>query len=273
METVQGNFTTSNTTARHTIFNTPSPHFKTAVFEGPLDLLLHLIRINQVDIYDIPIAQITEQYLQYVAVLEEIDLASVGEYVLMAATLIEIKSRMLLPRPPQEAGEEDEGEDPRAELVARLLEYQQYQGVVEAFRTWEEMRKKLFFRTAMEHTDDYILPVPEGEAHVSQLYSALMRLLSEAGLEEQPITAVTPRRRLSLRLKMAEILRHLQRAGEEGLSFEALFDLPCPRYDIVLAFLSLLELLRQGRILAFQENPKAPIRLIIIALEEPNEYE
>lgn len=258
---------TAQNVVRQSVFNTPIPHFKTDVFEGPLDLLLHLIRINQVDIYDIPIAQITEQYLQYVAVLEEIDLASVGEYVLMAATLIEIKSRLLLPRPTQEMGEE-EGEDPRAELVARLLEYQQYQGVVEAFRTWEEMRKRLFFRSAMEDTGDYILPVPEGEAHISQLYDALIHLLSQAGLEDQPITAVTPRRRLSLRLKMAEILRRVQNAKEEGLPFEALFDLPCPRYDIVLAFLSLLELLRHGRIRASQSSPHAPILLTFVIQEE-----
>src|SRR5438552_5345747 len=100
------------------------PSFKLAAFEGPLDLLLHLIRENRVDIYDIPIAEITQQYLDYLAEWESLDLAVAGEYIVMAATLLEIKSRMLLPKPP---APEEEYEDPRAELVERLLEYQRYQ--------------------------------------------------------------------------------------------------------------------------------------------------
>jgi len=235
------------------------PHFKTPIFEGPLDLLLHLIRINEVDIYDIPIAEITGQYLVYMELLEELDLAVAGEYVVMAATLIEIKSRMLLPQPPLAEGQE-EAEDPRAELVARLLEYQQYQGMVETFRTWEEMRRQIFFRGALENTDDYILPVPEGEATAQQLVQALQRLLAEAGVEEKAITAVTPRRRLSLRLKMAEIARKVA-THPEGLAFETLFTFPCPRYDIVLTFLALLELLRQGRVRAQQKQTCGPIWL------------
>ena len=269
-ETAESSTTFALAPSKHSIFNVALPHLKLTMFEGPLDLLLLLIRINQVEINDIPIAQITEQYLAYIAVLEEVDYASVGEYLLMAATLIEIKSRMLLPRPPQ-LSEDEEGEDPRLELVARLLEYQQYQGTLETFRVWEELRRKLFFRSGMEQTDDYILPVPAGEAHVSQLYAALQRLLEQAGVEDKQITAVTPRRRLSLRLKMAEMVRAIQRAGEEGIDFEALFELPCPRYDIVLAFLALLELLRHGRVRVEQAGVHAPIRLYILFFEA-NEF-
>src|SRR5438105_10379546 len=100
--------------------------FHLPAFDGPLDLLLHLIRENRIDIYDIPIAQITEQYMEYLALWESLDLAVAGEYLVMAATLVEIKSRMLLPKPPPP--EADEHDDPRAELVQRLLEYQRYQG-------------------------------------------------------------------------------------------------------------------------------------------------
>jgi segregation and condensation protein A len=241
----------------------PMPHFKTPAFEGPLDLLLHLIRANEVDIYDIPIAAITGQYLAYMELLEALDLAVAGEYVVMAATLIEIKSRLLLP---QEAApeHEEEAEDPRAELVARLLEYQQYQGTLETLRTWEELRRQIYFRGALENGDDYILPVPEGEATALQLYQALHRLLEEAGVEDRPITAVTPRRRLTLRLKMAEIARKIVAAHPDGLPFEALFDLPCPRYDIVLTFLALLELLRLGRVRAEQKGMYAAIWLIAV---------
>ena len=105
----------------------PFPNFTTPIFEGPLDLLLHLIRANEVDIYDIPIAEMTRQYLSYMALLEALDLEVAGEYLVIAATLIEIKSRMLLPQAPPQG--DDEAEDPRAELVARLVEYQQFQGI------------------------------------------------------------------------------------------------------------------------------------------------
>jgi len=244
------------------------PHFKTPAFEGPLDLLLHLIRVNEVDISDIPIAEITDQYLAMMDVFESLDLQIAGEYVLLAATLIEIKSRMLLPQAPPLAGEEPE-EDPRAELVARLREYQLYQGTVETLRTWEELRRGLYFRGAAQETDDYILPVPEGEATPLQLFHALHRLLSEAGVDEKPVTAIIPRRRISVRLKMAEILRKINAAGADGLAFENLFILPCPRFDLVLTFLAMLELLRLLRVRARQPRQYGTILLYGLSAEDP----
>ena len=242
---------------------TAAPHFKIPAFEGPLDLLLHLIRAHEVDIYNIPIAEITQQYLDYMELWEALDLTIAGEYVLIAATLIEIKSRMLLPQPKPENPEE-EPEDPRQELVQRLLEYQQYQGTLETLRNWEELRRGIYFRGAAENLDDYMLPVPAGESTGQQLYNALHRLLVEAGVDEKPVTSVTPRKRLSLRLKMAEIARRIERAGTDGILFDALFDLPCPRYDIVLTFLALLELLRHGRIRCEQKTMHAPLWLFAI---------
>ena len=231
----------------------PPPHFKTQAFEGPLDLLLHLIRANEVDIYDIPIAEITRQYLAYMELLDALDLAVAGEYVVIAATLIEIKSRLLLPQMPAAPGDE-EPEDPRAELVARLLEYQQYQGTLETLRGWEELRRSIYFRGALENSDDYILPILEAEAAPLQLYQALHRLLVEAGVDDKPVTSVTPRRRLSLRLKMLELARRILAAYPQRVPFESLFTLPCPRYDIVLTFLALLELLRSGRVRCEQKD-------------------
>ncbi len=247
--------------------NTHAPHFKIPTFEGPLDLLLQLIRTHQVEITDIPIAEITRQYLEHVAIIESLDLAEAGEYLVIAATLIEIKSRMLLPAPPPLPGE-DEPEDPRAELVAKLLEYQMYQGTLETLREWEELRRRLYFRGAVENADDYLLPTPEGEATVSQLYLALHRLLTEAGVDERPVTSVTPRKRVSLRLKMLEIARRVAHAGSGGIAFESLFDLPCPRYDIVLTFLALLELLRGGRVRVDQQSVCGTIWLFGITEEE-----
>ena len=242
----------------------PAPQFHIPNFEGPLDLLLHLIRAHEVEISDIPIAEITQQYLAYMEMWEALDLTIAGEYVVIAATLIEIKSRMLLPQAPAVVGEDGEEEDPRAELVARLREYQIYKGTVETLRAWEELRRELFFRGALENADDYILPVPAGEANVQQLFQALNRLLAEAGVEDKPITSVTPRRRLSLRMKMAEIVRKLTHAGPEGMGFESLFVLPCPRYDIVLTFLALLELLRMQRVRADQTKLLEPIKVTLI---------
>ncbi len=243
-----------------------SPLYKISSFEGPLDLLLHLIRANQVDISDIPIVEITRQYLQYSSLFETLDLAIAGEYVLMAATLIEIKSRLLLPKMQVTHGEESE-EDPRAELAARLREYEQYQGTVETFRQWEEMRRLLYFRGALENADDYILPIAAGEASPIQLYQALHRVLMNAGVADESVTAVTPKRRLSLRMKMAEIVRKLNAAYPESMNFENLFELPCPKYDIVLTFLATLELLRLFRVKVTQESPLEEILMMIVKQE------
>jgi segregation and condensation protein A len=248
-----------NATDRSAADPATPPHFTTPVFEGPLDLLLHLIRTNEVDIYDIPIAVITQQYLEYIAVIEALDLTNAGDYLVMAATLIEIKSRMLLPVMP--AVGDEEPEDPRAELVARLLEYQQYVGCTDTLREWEQLRRLIFFRGAPDVTDDYILPVPEDEADVTQLFNALQRMLSRDGLQERQVTSIVPRRRLTLKLKMAEVIRKTAAAGNSGLPFEQLFVLPCARYDIVITFLALLELVRIGKISAQQKSALAPIRL------------
>ena len=237
---------------------TPPPLYKISSFEGPLDLLLHLIRANKVDISDIPIVEITRQYLQYVTLFESLDLAIAGEYVLMAATLIEIKSRLLLPKPPPVSGEDAEA-DPRAELAARLREYELYQGTIEVFRSWEELRRLLYFRGSMGSADDYIMPISEGEASPVQLFQALQRLLTNAGVESVAITTITPRKRLSLRMKMAEILRKLNVAFPDSLEFESLLDLPCPKYDIVLTFLATLELLKACKVRVVQGQPLASI--------------
>src|SRR5688500_14132464 len=233
------------------------PQFRLPIFEGPLDLLLHLIREREIDIYDIPIAVITQQYLEYLEAWELMDLTVAGEYLVMAATLVEIKSRMLLPRPP---ALEEEAEDPRAELVERLLEYQKYQGAVDALKLWEEARSQIHFRGALENPEDYSLPLQEGELNPHSLFTALKRLLDAAGVGEAQLTAVVPRRRVSLRMKMAEIARKV-RVHNAGLDFEALFESPWNRYDIVLTFLAMLELLRLARLRVIQKNPSGEIKL------------
>ncbi|MCC6731483.1 MAG: segregation/condensation protein A [Chthonomonadales bacterium] len=241
---------------------TASPlQFRLPVFEGPLDLLLHLIRKQRIDIYDIPIALIAEQYLQQLAMWEALDLAVAGEYVVMAATLIELKSRLLLPAPTAAADEEEV--DPRAELVERLLEYERYSGVVDVLRGREEARRGLFFRGALENAEDYTLSLAEGEADSGALLAALRRLLAEVQVDDATLTAVVPRRRISLRMKMAEMMRRL-RGRERGMDFDSLLERPLRRQDIVLTFLALLELLRLGRVRA--ETPAAD-QIRILAVE------
>ncbi len=236
-----------------------SPLFRLQVFEGPLDLLLHLIRENKIEIYDIPIAEITRQYLEYLALMEIMDLTIAGEYLVIAATLLEIKSRMLLPKPALPA-EEDDLDDPRIELVEKLLEYQRYQGTVETLRSWEDSRRLLFFRGALENPDDYALPLSEGDVSVQQLLAALHRVLTSAGVDDSAATAVVPRRRVSLRMKMAEVIRKVSRYPA-GMPFDLLFESPLMRYEVVLAFLALLELIRLNRLKAVQKRMDGEIQL------------
>lgn len=220
------------------------------IFEGPLDLLLHLVRENKVSITDIPIALITDQYLEYLRMMEELDLEIASEFLVMAATLLEIKSRMLLPRPPRPADEEEE--DPRAELTARLIEYQKYKALVETLQAWEAERKQWFFRSPDAPMPDYELPIPVGELTPQHLLRALERLLAEA-IDTPPPAILIPRKRLSLRLKIVEVWRRIQEAPE-GLRFEDLLESPFTRWEVLLTFLAVLELIRQWRVEARQED-------------------
>lgn len=233
---------------------TALPPVALASFEGPLDLLLHLVREHKVDIADIPILQVTDQYLAYLRAAEEMNLTLAGEFVLMAATLLEIKSRMLLPRPPRdEAGEDEDGEDPREKLVQRLQEYERYKMFVETLAGWEDDRRQLFFRGQAAYGDLYELPIAFGQLSAKSLLDALARLLTEvgAGGGEHEVTSVR-RQKMTLRLAMASLWRKVQAAEETGLSFDECFPRPLVRLELVMTFLALLELLRQGKVAATQ---------------------
>ena len=217
---------------------------KLEVFEGPLDLLLHLIKQNEIDIYDIPIARITDQYLEYIKVMESLDLDVAGEFVLMAATLMEIKSKLLLP--PEPTQDEEEPVDPRAELVERLLEYQRYKEVAETFKEWEACRQKVFVRSAADYTEGYELPLVLADVKAEDLIGALRRLLDEVGEGTDQVTSIQ-KRRITVRLKMREIWRKVC-ARPDGVLFENLFEGDRTVQDVVVTFLALLELLRQSKI-------------------------
>jgi segregation and condensation protein A len=220
------------------------------IFEGPLDLLLHLIRESKIDIYDIPIAAVTTQYLEMLALMEALDLEVAGEFLVMAATLMEIKSRMLLPRPPAPPPDEEEGEDPRAELVQRLIEYEQYKQIAERLRLLEEEGRRRFTRGVEPEPE----AVPLEELRPDDLIRALRRMLASFA-EASPPVASLQRERINLRLRMRELWGRL--ADSEGpLSFYDLFaGGPRPsRLEVIVTFLAVLELLRLGRLRVFQHH-------------------
>lgn len=228
------------------------------VFEGPLDLLLHLIRENEIDIYDIPIVKVTEQYLAYLTIMEAMDLDVAGEWLVMAATLLEIKSRMLLPKEQVDAESEEEQIDPRLELVERLIEYEKFKSAAELFREREEERSRIFGRGALELNLE-LKPTFELENITAiDLLGVLQRILNDAG--DEPVTSIQ-RRKITVRMRMREIQRKIIEAAGQ-LVFEDLFEDAVGRVEIVITFLALLELLKSQFVKVKQAKAFAPIKII-----------
>lgn len=235
---------------------------KLPIFEGPLDLLLHLIREHKLNIYDIPIVEVTEQYLRYLWLMESLDLNIAGEFFVMAATLLEIKSRMLLPSPVKEEEGEDEI-DPRAELVERLLEYERYKKAAETLRTFEDNRQKVFWRLTDE-LESYDAPLIPLNLEAMDLILALKQMLAEIGEGSEEVTSLE-RQKITLRMKMSEVLRRV-RSNPEGINFRELFVSRPTRVEIIITFLALLELLRLGKVKIHQKQVLGDIT--IRALDE-----
>lgn len=254
--------------------------FKIALpnFEGPLDLLLHLIREHRVDIFDIPIALITEKYLEHLARMKEINLDIAGEFLVMASTLAHIKSRLLLPRQEVPAGEldaPDEQLDPRAELVRRLLEYQKYKEAAETLARQDILDRDVFpRRVAIE-----AVPIPDEEVglveiSVYKLIEALDRVLKNAAPEIQHEVV---RERVSLSDAIHRIADRLRVEGP--LSFEALFEGQRVRQQIIITFLALLEMCKLKLIRVHQEeggeivlSPKGNALENVVAEVDEREY-
>ena len=207
---------------------------KLSMFEGPLDLLLFLIRKEEVSIYDIPIARITEQYLEYLRAMQELDIGVAGEFLVMAATLIHIKTQMLLPRDADAPAEEIE--DPRAELVNQLLEHQKFKGVANVLHQRAMMEAAAFGRASME-TDDQN---PEIAATVFQLFEVFKEVMDR----RQAVSEIEiARDEMTMAEKIAEIKLMLNESAE--ISARALFERARSRREMVLIFLSILELVKE----------------------------
>ncbi len=234
--------------------STNSIHFKLPVFEGPLDLLLHLIKENKIDIYDIPIAQITQQYMEYLELMKELNLEIAGEFLVMAATLIHIKSRMLLPKDEEQTDEVVE--DPRAELVERLIEYQKFKEASKSLRIREEVWKDVFHRRPPEKDEIDFEFTTLLEVNVFDLISAFKSLMEKAPEEVIEITRET----LTVADKINLIMERLEK--EDGIRFDELLNEGYTRVSLIITFIALLELIRLGLAKAYQEKRFGPIWII-----------
>ena len=222
---------------------------KLTAFEGPLDLLMHLIESNKIDIYDIPIVEITEQYIGYLRNLQEFDMELASEFLVMAATLLQIKSRMLLPKEARE--DEDEGEDPRQQLVEMLVEYRRIKKAAQNLRYLKEEADRYDSREPMfaNLVERYVPSYP-----VRDLLLALANVLRETG--GRPLAYIEPQA-FSVQEKMAEILQRLQ-GSAQGFLLSELFA-SGKAGEKVAAFLGVLELLKMGLITISQHQAFAPI--------------
>lgn len=235
---------------------------KLDIFEGPLDLLLYLIRKNEVDIYDIPIAIITDQYLEYLDLMKVLSLDVAGEFLVIASTLTAIKSKMLLP--PSEDAEEEEGEDPRAELIEHLLEYQKYKEAAHQLKCRELLEKDIFIRVQQEEQlaeigkDSVVI-----EVSLFDLVDALRKVMERKDLSGHFMEITVEK--ISVKDKMVEILQSLKESQQ--LIFQSLFDKLSTKYEIIVAFLAILELMKLRAVRVFQLRPYGEIRVISLRSE------
>jgi segregation and condensation protein A len=227
---------------------------KLARFEGPLDLLLHLIKRDEINIHDIPIAHITQQYLAYIELMRALDLEVAGEFLVMAATLMRIKAKMLLPLPA--VGEEEEEGDPREELVQRLVEYRQFKEAAGTLRLREADRRLLFER-GMLPGEDEMGPLPLASATLFDLMDALNRVLSRV-----PETTVyeVQGEIYDVEEKMSQIARSVAEQGK--LSFTELLLRCRVRAEMIVTFMALLELIKLGQVLVVQEGNFTDITIL-----------
>lgn len=231
---------------------------KLEAFEGPLDLLLHLIEKNKVDIYDIPIVEITAQYLEYIQAMETDDMNIMSEFLVMAATLLDIKCRMLLPK---EVNEEGEEEDPRAELVQKLLEYKMYKYMsyelkdrqVDAAKTWFKEK------TLPKEIEDYKPPVDMetllGDADLSRLQELFKSVMRRQEDKIDPVRSTfgqIEKDEIDMDLKTGYIDQYIK--THKTFSFRALLEKQKSKMEVIVSFLVILEMMKLGRISIVQED-------------------
>lgn len=212
-------------------------------FAGPLDLLLYLIRQEQVDIYDIPLARITDEYLRYLRLMQEMDIALASDFLVMAAQLIEIKSRMLLPPDPLGATTEEAADDPRRELIDRLLEHQKFKAAAQMLWSRATVERAIYTRAPIE-TDK---SNPEVSAGVFDLLKIFQEILAR---KQQEVLMEIERDEMTLTQMLERLRNMIMSAGE--LNLRQFFERAESRRELVLAFLSVLEIVRTTEIVLIQ---------------------
>ena len=244
--------------------------YKLNVFEGPLDLLLHLIEKNKVDIYDIPIVTITEQYLAYVSEMQEQDMDVMSEFLVMAGTLLQIKSKMLLPR---EETEEEEEEDPRAELVRRLLEYKMYKYAALELKDMElDASHNLYKKpTIPKEVEEYREEVDPAElvdgltlSKLNDIFRSIMRKQVDKIDPIRSKFGTIEKEEINIEDRMVQIREEVR--GLKGINFRTLLETQPTRMNIIITFMSILELMKVGSITIRQEETFGEI--VIDSLDE-----
>jgi segregation and condensation protein A len=234
-------------------------------FEGPLDLLLYLIRRQNLDILDISVSEITTQYMEYINLMTEMQFELAAEYLVMAAMLAEIKSRMLLPR--QSEAEIDEA-DPRAELIRRLQEYERFKQAALDIDELPRLNRDFWAALAEAPVSDTVRPLPE--VQLQDLLIELSRVLNRADNYSSHHVSLEP---LSTRERMSKILSRISEAGDQFVSFSSLFEIEEGRSGIIVTFIAMMELIKESLLEIIQSEPFAPIyikaRVSIIEEIEP----
>ena len=237
---------------------TPTDEYrvKLDVFEGPLDLLLYLIRKEEVDIYDIPIERITQQYMAYLDLMRMLDLNIAGEFIVMAATLMMIKSRLLLPVEERAVEEEEDDGDPRWDLVRQLVEYKKFKDAALHLQVLEDQQENIFIRSGEGVELGAVPEVALHDVSIFDLIAAFNDALSKVQKEElREIFA----ERFTVGEKIDDLLQQLER--EPRLSLTTLFTGMTSRHEVVCTFLAVLELMRLKQLRAIQEEAYGPIEL------------
>ena len=229
--------------------------YKLDTFEGPLDLLLHLIDSQEIDIYDIPISQITDQYMAYIATWQEYELEVASEFLVMAAELLSIKSRMLLPKPPVIVNEdgEEEAYDPREELVQRLIEYRKIKAAADQLREMEVARSQIYTRAPLD-LSSYIAHIEENpvqDFNLTDLLLAFQRVMRRSSA--RATVAKITRDEISVKDRMVQVTDMLESMGGQAL-FSRIVSEDADRTEIVVTFLALLELIRRKRVTCYQHK-------------------
>lgn len=240
----------------------PDYKVKLEAFEGPLDLLLFLVRREEVELWDIPLEKITQQFLDYLAACEEMDIHLAGDFIVMAATLIYIKSRRLLPDEPLPEGEEEDEDvlDPRHELIRRLIEYKRFKEAAAHLQTREAARLGVFVRPPTKATADAAAqPLQLAELGVLDLLQAFNAMLRKYAAR-WPVADLQGAR-FTVADKIEYLLRAIPEDATQAVDFEELFATAASREEVVVTFLALLELMRLRELCVRQSEPFASIQI------------